>query len=176
MNGKTLLIALCASVLASCPSMGRGSHQAAATGGGEVPPDKVTSPTPLGAFTVPQEIYTQTFSEVEKLIARLNEIIAEKDYDDWLAYLSPGYVETTGSPAYLSEASKSPILQSQKIVLKNLKDYFLHVVVPSRVQAKLSEISFIDKTHVKAISLINGQPVILYWLVWIDSRWMIGVP
>jgi hypothetical protein len=127
------------------------------------------------SFVVTQDVYKQTFSEIEALVAKLSEIISDKNYEEWLSYLSPDYVEKTSSPVFLKEASKSAILQKDGIVLKDLQDYFLNVVVPSRVQATLEDISFIDSTHVKAISLVNGKPVILYWLVWVDSRWMIGI-
>ena len=173
LSGKSLLIASLSAFLISCPSLG--SHQPALIQPSDNPP-AADAAHAGGTYAVPQDVYSQTFVEVEALISRLNEIISEKDYSDWLQYLSPDYIEKTGSPEYLREASKSPILESQKIVLRSLEDYFLHVVVPSRVQVTLDDISFIDQTHVKAISLINGRPVILYWLVWIDSRWMIGVP
>ena len=169
LSGKFLPIALIAAILLSCPSLG--GRQTA------IPEEQAgAAQSADGSFSVPQDVYEQTFAEVEALISRLNEIIAEKNYEEWLTYLSPDYIEKTGSPVFLREASKSQILQKDKIVLRNLQDYFLHVVVPSRVQVKLEKISFLDKTHVKAIAVIDEKPVMLYWLVLIDSRWMIGVP
>lgn len=126
-------------------------------------------------FVVTQDIYAQTFSEVEAFISVLNELIREKNYDEWIRFLSADYMALTSSPEFLREASQSSILVKNRIVLKDLRDYFLYVVVPSRSQAVLSDISFIDEKHVKAITVIDGKPVILYMLVKEEARWMVGV-
>ncbi len=126
-------------------------------------------------FVVTKEHYDQTFAEVESLILLLNEIIRTKNYDEWLRHLSPEYVAATGNPEFLREASQSPILVKSRIVLKDLKDYFLYVVVPSRSQAILHDISFIDENHVKAMTVIDGKAVILYMLSREGASWMVGV-
>jgi hypothetical protein len=126
-------------------------------------------------FVVTEELYKKTFDEVEEVIAALTKIIAAREYDQWVGYLTADYVATIGSPEYLAAVSKSAVLKKNGIVLKSLKDYFDSVVVSSRSQAKLDEISFVDKTHVKAISVINDTPVILYWLVWEGDGWKVGI-
>jgi hypothetical protein len=126
-------------------------------------------------FVVSEDLYKKTFSEIEALIANLDEIIKEKNFDEWTGHLSPEYIAKTGSPDFLKAASQSPILKKDRITLKSLKDYFLYVVVPSRTQAKLEEISFLDASHVKAITIVNSKPVILYLLVRTGSQWMVGI-
>ena len=126
-------------------------------------------------FVVTEELYRKTFNEVEVAIASLTKIIAAREYDQWVGYLTAEYVATIGSPKYLAAVSESAVLKKNGIVLKSLKDYFDDVVVRSRSQAKLDEISFVDKTHVKAISVVNGTPVILYWLVWEGGVWKVGI-
>jgi hypothetical protein len=169
---RELLVSFCGiALLLSCASGGTGGKNADIQ-----EPSPVETPLPPdNDFIVTKDVYAQTFAEVEALISTLNSIIREKSYDEWLEFLSAEYIAKTGSSEFLREASQSSILLENRIVLKSLKDYFLSVVVPSRSQAVLSDISFIDATHVNAITVIDGKPVILYMLVKEDTRWMVGI-
>ncbi|MGA2480203.1 MAG: hypothetical protein ABSG63_15730 [Spirochaetia bacterium] len=131
---------------------------------------------PSGAeFVATEEYYRKTFAEVQDVIAALTRIIAAEDYAAWRGYLSEDYVETTSSPAFLAAASNSGVLKKNGIVLRSLKDYFDNVVVRSRVQATLDDITFVDARHVKAITQIQGSSVILYYLEREDGRWKVAV-
>ncbi len=129
----------------------------------------------LEEFVVTEEIYTRTFDEIEDFIRNLNQIIRNEDYDTWLANLSEEYIRTCSEPAFLKAQSEKPLLKQGNIVLESLKDYFAHVVVPSRIQAELNEIEFLDEDHVKAISVVRGTRVVLYLLVRDGGKWKIGV-
>ncbi len=167
-SGKHSSILLSAAILLSCASLSdRGTNK------GFSQPAEEDQGAPQ--FVVTEDLYKQTFSEIEELVTMLNEIIQAKDFDEWVRHLSPDYIAKTSSPEFLHEASMSPMLQKDHVTLTSLKDYFLAVVVPSRVQATLHDISFIDETHVKAITIINGNPAILYLLVRVDADWMIGI-
>jgi hypothetical protein len=126
-------------------------------------------------FVVTKDMYAKTFAEVEAFIFSLNAVIRDRKYEEWLASLSTDYISVTGNPEFLRQASQSAALKADNVVLKTLKDYFLYVVVPSRSQATLSEISFIDAEHVKASTIIDGTPVVLYKLVKKDAHWMVGI-
>jgi hypothetical protein len=126
-------------------------------------------------FVATEELYRKTFSEVQEVVSALTKIIGAADYDQWLTYLTAGYVKVTGSPAFLAEVSQSGVLKKSGIVLHTLKDYFENVVVRSRLQAALDDITFVDETHVKAITIIQGTEVILYYLVHEDGRWKVGI-
>jgi hypothetical protein len=126
-------------------------------------------------FVASQELYDKTFTEVQAVVTSLEKIIADGDYQQWLSSLTAEYVATTGSAEYLAKASNSPILKKNGIVLKTLQDYFKNVVVRSHFQASLSEIQFVDATHVKAVTEIQGTTVILYYLVREDGRWKVGL-
>lgn len=126
-------------------------------------------------FVASEELYKKTFNEVQEVIAALTKIISAADYEQWLTYLTADYVATTGSPANLEKASNAAVLKKNGIVLKNLKDYFDNVVVRSHLQATLSDIQFVDATHVKAITRIQGTPVILYYLVREEGGWKVGL-
>ncbi len=124
---------------------------------------------------VTPELYTRTFDEVKTVIAELTSLINSQDYDGWRSYLTEDYITRTSDPSFLKRASSSGVLQKNGIVLHSLKDYFENVVVRSRVQATLTDITFVDKTHVKAMTVIDGNPVILYYLVREDGRWKVGI-
>jgi hypothetical protein len=67
------------------------------------------------------------------------------------------------------------MLKKNKISLNSLWDYFIYVVVPSRVQAQLDEIEFIGENQVKAYAMIKNTKALLYLLVRENDKWKIGV-
>ena len=151
-----------APVTAPVPATG---GSGAAAGGGE----------PVQEFKVTEEVYQKTFEEIEGVIAELNAIIRARDFARWEKRLTSAYRERTSSPGYLAEVSQSAALKKNGVVLGSLVDYFNQVVVPSRSSVKLDEIAFVDATHVKAITVIQGKRYILYWLVRENGTWNIGI-
>ena len=139
------------------------------------PAGKEQTEEPAEEFVVSEEVYTKTFDEIEVFIRNLNEIIRREDYDTWLTYLSEQYIERISDPAYLKEQSEQPMLKKNKISLNSLRDYFIYVVVPSRVQAQLDEIEFIGENQVKAYAMIKNTKALLYLLVRENDKWKIGV-
>jgi hypothetical protein len=130
---------------------------------------------PTGDFVASEELYKKTFAEVQDVVAALTRIISQADYDQWLTYLTADYINQTGTAANLVQVSSAGVLKKDGIVLKSLKDYFQNVVVRSHLQATLDDIQFVDATHVKAITRIQGASIILYYLVREDGRWKIGI-
>ncbi len=126
-------------------------------------------------FAVTEEVYTKTFDEVKAFVENLNKIIRNKNYQLWLTYLSEEYREHTDDVVNLKEQSEKPILKKNNIVLHSLEDYFYYVVVPSRSQAKLDDIEFIDENRLKAISIIRNNRVLLYLLIRVEGGWKIGL-
>jgi hypothetical protein len=143
---------------------GDGGTTAASGGGG-----------PAEKFVVTEEVYQKTFDEIEAVITELNGIIQARDFARWEKRLTAAYRERTSSPEYLAGVSQSAALKKQGVTLRSLEDYFNQVVVPSRSSAKLDQLAFVDATHVKAITVIQGEPYILYWLVREDGTWNIGI-
>jgi hypothetical protein len=136
------------------------------------PPEEVEQ---AEEFVVSDEVYTKTFDEIEDFIGDLNEIIRQEDFDTWLTYLSEEYTQRTSDPAYLKEQSEQPLLKKSNVTLHDLQDYFEHVVVPSRIQAQLDEIEFIDENQVKAYTVIRNTRALLFLLVRENDKWKIGV-
>lgn len=125
-------------------------------------------------YEVSEEVYVQTFNEIEQLIYKINTVIAKKQYDRWVSYLSKTYKKTYNSSETLDEYNQYPQLMENNIVLKSLKDYFNWVVVPSRSQAELDEIIFIMESRVIAYSSYEGQRAKLYEFERIDEEWKIS--
>ncbi len=122
---------------------------------------------------VSDAVYTKTFSDIEALIAKLNKIISDSNFEEWKKYLTQNYINYYSSPDNLRTVSETPTLKKYKIVLRSLKDYFSYVVVPSRSDARLDSISFVDDNNIKAYMMFDGEPIILYNLVKIDGNWKI---
>ena len=159
--------------LVSCAG-GRGTRQT------QIPATEPPSPPEPGSpeppeFEVSEEVYSRTFEEIESFIGNLNRIIREEDFQTWVYYLSEDYIRTTSDPAYLRAQSEQPVLKQNHVRLASLQDYFYYVVVPSRSQAQLDKIEFLDENHVKAISVVRGTRVVLYLLAREQGDWKIGV-
>lgn len=131
-------------------------------------------PEPEEPFVVTEEVYNQTFSEVEQTIAELNQIIRDRDYEAWLDFLTEEYVEVRSDEEELERVSQQPVLQRNSIVVDSLEDYFRFVVVPSRSNARLDDLVFIDDNTVQAVMEIQDEDVILYQLERRDGRWKIA--
>lgn len=174
-GGRILLVLACAGLLlfscASKPPQALVEPRAEPAAEAPPPPEQPAKEE----FVVTEELYKKTFAQVEAAIEALTKIIDAHDYERWVSFLTSEYVRTTGSPEYLAKVSENAVLKKNGIVLRNLKDYFDNVVVLSRSQVKLDQIDFVDATHVKAFAVITGTPVILYWLVWEDGVWKIGI-
>lgn len=124
---------------------------------------------------VSEEVFMETFEDITDLISSLNKIIASENYDEWLTYLTRGYIEHMSSAEELKNVSEQPLLRKYDINLRSLKDYFKYVVVPSRSNARLDDLVFLDTNLVKAIMIINEQRTILYRLEKNDGVWKIGL-
>ncbi len=159
--------------LVSCAG-GRSTRQAQ-TPETEPPPQPEPGAPAEPEFKVSEEVYSRTFEEIESFIRNLDRIIREQDFQTWVSHLSEEYIRTTSDPAYLKAQSEEPVLKQNHVQLASLQDYFYHVVVPSRSQAQLDKIEFLDENHVKAISVVRSTRVVLYLLAREQGSWKIGV-
>jgi hypothetical protein len=148
-------------LLASCPTTG--NHQS-------------DYRQPDIAFPVSKDVYDRTFSEIMQFLNKINEIIKTKNFEAWKANLTREFIAINSDPARLQELSQKPYLKDRNIVLASLYDYFISVFIPSRLETKLDTIDFIDKNRVKAITMVNSVPYVVY-LVEKDenNEWKIGV-
>lgn len=126
-------------------------------------------------YVMTEEMYEETKRDLGELVQELNKIVAAKDYERWLSYLTAGYRAYYSDPEVLRTQSESPLLKKYNIVLRSLKDYFHYVVVGSRQNVRLDEIKALDENRVRAYMYIDNTPVIIYELQKIDDSWKIGI-
>jgi hypothetical protein len=166
---------ICIQIAVAATLVACASHPAQTQPEGSTQPTAPATDNSSKEFVVTPELYNKTFDEVKQVIDALTSLINARDYDGWVSYLTEDYIARTSDPSFLDQTSHSGVLQKSGIVLRSLRDYFEYVVVSSRIQATLKDINFVDKTHVKALTIIDGNPVILYYLVREDSRWKVGI-
>jgi hypothetical protein len=140
----------------------------------ETTPPASGEEVPFDPSTITKEIYDSTKSDVQTLIENLNQIIRDKKYEEWVAYLGNGYRTALSDSDFLTRVSSSTILRKQGIVLKELRDYFIHVVVPSRAKDRVDDIEFIGQNRVKAFTVdTKGRRLRLYDLEKTPTGWKI---
>lgn len=124
-------------------------------------------------YVATEEEYDQTFDEVEEFILMLNDIISSNDFNTWKGYLSDSYISEYSDSDFLNQLSNNPILKDYGIKIKNLRDYFRYVVVPSRSNVVISEIQFITENEIKALTYANNRKFVVYSLLKSDNGWII---
>lgn len=117
--------------------------------------DEDTIVAQFESFSVTKYIFNITKSEIQLVVEDLNKITNTKDYLRWLTYLSEEYRLYFSDPAVLEKVSLS--LPSKGIKLKNLKDYFTYVFVPSRQNMRVDDITFVSPTRVYVIMEIASK-------------------
>ncbi len=131
---------------------------------------------PFDPNSISVELKESTFFDVKAFIGKLNSIIQAKNYEEWLAELTQEYRDYYSSAETLARISDAAVLKRQKIVLNSLKDYFIHVVYPSRQKDRVDDIEFIDESRIRAITLnVKGERLVLYNLEKIDDTWKIAI-
>ena len=144
-------------------------------------PEPAPEPDPVGEeqaapdFTVSEEVFEETFDAIDSVIADLNEIIADRDVDRWLRYLSSRDRRVLSDPEALQELSRLPVLANNNITLTGIDEFFQYVVVPSRQNVRLDDIVFLDPDTVDALMTIRGQTVVVYRLRREDGSWRISL-
>ncbi|MGI9256233.1 MAG: hypothetical protein ACR2PY_04805 [Salinispira sp.] len=137
------------------------------------PPKKIDHPSEKELFHVSGEIYNEVFHEVRRIIQELDDIIQGRQFSAWLEYLSDDYRMRYNDPETLEVISGSRRLRAENIILKNIEDFFTHVVVPSRVHYRLDKLIFISEVDVEAIMIVNNESIVAYQLHFTNGYWKI---
>lgn len=117
------------------------------------------------------ETFTDDKAEILKIIEQLARIMKTKDYSTWLKYVTPESIDFWSNPQNLIEISAKLPIKNYR--LKNLKDYFEKVFIPSRQGRVVNEIRYISKTHIKAVQSTETQDIIYYYFEKIDGTWLL---
>ena len=75
---------------------------------------------------------------------------------------------------FLENLSDNPVLKDYGIRLKQLRDYFNYVVVPSRSNVVIDEIQFITEDKIKAFTFTNNEKFVVYLLIRHEDGWVIS--
>ncbi len=125
------------------------------------------------AYEMGEEEYQETKKDLSKLVEELNQIIASRNYQKWLTYLTNEYKEYYSDPAVLQEYSEAPLMKKYDIKLRSLKDYFNYVVVASRKDVRIDDIKALSENKVRAYMIVNNEPIVVYTLEKVDGQWKI---
>jgi len=122
-----------------------------------------------------EEAYEEVLDEVKAFVDNLNLIIKGKNYNRWRSVLSQELLNEISSPEFLANASKWPSMKSRGIVLKELRDYFNYVVVPSRANSQVDKIEIMDNNRVKAFyeNIRKERTELVYELAKTGDSWTI---
>lgn len=112
-------------------------------------------------------------SEIEEVVKKLNTITAEKDYARWLTYLSPAYKEEYSKRDVLKKTSEGLPGIAKGINLKDLRDYFNYVFVPSRQKMRVDDINYLSPVRVQALIKDKKSFLIIYDLEKINGKWLL---
>lgn len=125
------------------------------------------------AYEMGEEEYQETKKDLSELVEELNQIIANRNYQEWLTYLTDEYKDYYSNPEVLQEYSDAPLLRKYDIKLRSLKDYFNYVVVASRRDVHIDDIKALSENKVRAYMIVNNEPIVVYTLEKVDDQWKI---
>ena len=138
--------------------------------------------------SITEEKLAATKADVRALISELNSIIKARNYNAWRSHLADSYFEEISSEAFLADTTEELYKRDQivatnlgrdpkrvsKKTLKNPRDYFDNVVVPSRSNDRMDDLDYVTETRVKAYTIDSrGNWLVLYDLELINDKWMI---
>lgn len=130
--------------------------------------------------TVSREDFEEDKRKILAIIDELADVMKGFNYDDWLKYVEPESVKYWQNARNLASASKMlPVsvrtqLPGQR--LRNLRDYFTFVFVPSRQDRNVDEIRYLSTTDVKAVQVTAESDIIFYYFRKIDGKWLVHLP
>jgi len=137
---------------------------------------------------ITEERFASTMAELRDFIGELNAIIRNRDYEAWVGYLAPSYYAEINSEAFLAQRTEDLFRrdqivasnmgrnprQVQRRVLRTSRDFFYHIVVPSRSNDRLDDITFVSENRVMAFTIDQrGNRLVLYDLMLVGNRWQI---
>ncbi len=126
------------------------------------------------AVTITKEEFNADKKEILKIIAELDRVMKNYNFEEWLTYIDPHSITYWTNPYNLRNATKR--LPNKAIKLNNLNDYFMYVFVPSRKDRKVDEIRYISLDSVKAVQMKDETDIVYYNFVKINGKWMVKLP
>lgn len=144
----------------------------------EIVPEKVNdefsrSTRQLNGEVISQETFTEDKNSLLNIISELSIIMANKDYNEWVKYLSQESILYWRNTSNLATVSKR--LPVKGLRLRTLEDYFKFVFIPSRLNKTVDEIRYVSKSLVKVVKMKaeedTNHDVIYYTFEKINNKW-----
>jgi hypothetical protein len=140
----------------------------------EVPEQPKPAAETFDPASITKEEFDTTKIEVQQLIQKLNGIIKAGSYTSWVSYLNEDYFRLISSMEYLDRINRTERMRKANLVLRNARDYFVNVVVPSRANDRVDDIEFVSQSRVKAYTVSQrGERLRLYDLEKTNEGWKI---
>lgn len=173
---KTAVLFFCATILFSSCGSGPAPkpdetpvNRNGENGGQAISPDEDVV-VRFDTVAITKSTFESTKNEMQAVVEELNRITLNRDYDRWLTYLSKEYYDEFSNPETLEKVSSS--LPTKGLKLRNLKDYFSYVFVPSRQNMRVDDIQFVSPTRVYVImEIAPGSPAAIYILEKTERGW-----
>ena len=129
----------------------------------------------VGDVTVSRDTFVDDKEEVLRIIKKLDSVMKDMNYREWLQYVDDESIKYWQQPANLKKAQKR--LPVKGLKLNNLQDYFKYVFVPARRGRTVTEIRYISDSYIKAIQVQEeGDDIVFYYFNKISGHWMVHLP
>lgn len=141
------------------------------------PPAGTGSASPVSPpeFPVTAEKKQTSLAQIRVLVDKLNGLIANQDFSDWMTHLDQDYIQTYSDPVKLRDVTaRDPVLKALGLKLRTLEDYFKYEVVPSRKNTQVDDISFLDENRVYVWTVVDNERFLLYLLKLYGKEWKIS--
>lgn len=126
--------------------------------------------------SVSYEVFNDDKSKILKLIEELNVIMNEMDYNAWEKYLDAESINYWSKRSNLQVASSR--LPIKNIRLNSLRDYFIHVFLPSHKGYRIDEIRYETNSLIKAVQVDESEDrdIVFYTFYKTDGGFKLHLP
>ena len=104
---------------------------------------------------VSYDIFNSDKTKILKIISELNLVMEEMDYNSWETYLDDESINYWSKRGNLQVASSR--LPIKNIRLTSLRDYFIHIFLPSHKGYRIDEIRYETESLIKAVQVDDKE-------------------
>lgn len=129
----------------------------------------------VGSVGVSRDVFVDDKEKVLKIIERLDGIMKDMNYRDWLTYVDDESIQYWSRPVNLKNAEKR-LPGKGLIKLRDLNDFFKWLFVPARRGREVTEIRYISDKYIKAVQVQEDQDIVYYYFNKVNGHWMVHIP
>ena len=128
-----------------------------------------------GDTSISIEDFARDKKEILEIISKMEKIMADKNYDEWLKYVDSESQVYWSKPANLRKASNR-LPTRGTVTLKSLEDYFTYVFISSRSGRNIDEIRYESENSVQAVEVRDELELVYYNFKKVNGKWKINLP